>query len=243
MLRLCDRLNGLHRLCNFLVWYHVVIPLSCFIRCCIQIMFLFLRLKCWLFKMIIIVLLFVFQIEQDNIIPKQWLKDICWIQWKTMLESENSAILNSPPSTSSNAATAVSGANLQGQLVPPHSSYNLSSSSASSNSRCVSNRGPVGSFLNTSGGGSTSGPNPPSVVASVFNKYSMRCGRILDIPNNDYCWRWTGFNYGIDLLMLFSNNQLMIKRNVNTHPTTQRLNQASLNFSSLKFDFFCASKL
>ena len=71
-------------------------------------------------------------------------------------------------------------------------------------------------------GSTTKHCNAPSVAPAIFNRYSMRCGRILDIPNNDYCWRWTGFNYGVDLLMLFSNNQLMIKRNVNTHPTTQR---------------------
>ena len=40
-----------------------------------------------------------FQVEQDNIIPKQWLRDICWIQWKTMLKSENASVTGNAANT------------------------------------------------------------------------------------------------------------------------------------------------
>ena len=42
-----------------------------------------------------------------------------------------------------------------------------------------------------------------SIVDSNLNLYSniMRCGRELD-EENSFCWRWTGFNYGLGFEMI-----------------------------------------
>ena len=44
-----------------------------------------------------------------------------------------------------------------------------------------------------------------SIVDTNLNLYSniMRCGRELD-EENSFCWRWTGFNYGLG----FDNDRL-----------------------------------
>lgn len=36
-----------------------------------------------------------------------------------------------------------------------------------------------------------------------------------------YCWRWTGFSFGVDVIMTYSprTRQLLLRRNTNTHPT------------------------
>lgn len=39
---------------------------------------------------------------------------------------------------------------------------------------------------------------------------AMRCGRILE-ENKDFCWRWTGYNYGFDLIMTYSHQKHLIQ--------------------------------
>lgn len=53
---------------------------------------------------------------------------------------------------------------------------------------------------------------PVEVRDEVFLAKSLRCGRILPV-NERHVWRWTGFHYGIDLLMITDGNSLSIKRN------------------------------
>ena len=50
-----------------------------------------------------------------------------------------------------------------------------------------------------------------SIVDSNLNLYSniMRCGRELD-EENSFCWRWTGFNYGLG----FENDRLFTLGNI-----------------------------
>lgn len=53
---------------------------------------------------------------------------------------------------------------------------------------------------------------PGNVSDEVFYKTNMRCGRLL--PNNGrHVWRWTGFHFGVDLLMILDDTRLSIKRN------------------------------
>lgn len=37
---------------------------------------------------------------------------------------------------------------------------------------------------------------------------------------SQFCWRWTGFSYGIDVIMTYSprTRQLLLRRNTNTYP-------------------------
>ncbi|XP_065712887.1 germ cell-less protein-like 1 [Patagioenas fasciata] len=46
---------------------------------------------------------------------------------------------------------------------------------------------------------------------------SMRCGRKL-AKDGDYCWRWTGFNFGFDLLVTYTNRYIIFKRNTLNQP-------------------------
>lgn len=53
---------------------------------------------------------------------------------------------------------------------------------------------------------------PKDFDVETFAKKSMRCGRKLD-TDGQYCWRWTGFNYGIDILVSCLNHRILLKRN------------------------------
>ncbi|KAM4532560.1 germ cell-less protein-like 1 isoform 3-T3 [Fundulus diaphanus] len=50
-----------------------------------------------------------------------------------------------------------------------------------------------------------------------FEQNSMRCGRKLS-KDGDYCWRWTGFNFGFDLLVTYTNRFIVFKRNTLSQP-------------------------
>ncbi|ELU13473.1 hypothetical protein CAPTEDRAFT_183544 [Capitella teleta] len=53
------------------------------------------------------------------------------------------------------------------------------------------------------------------VGSAEFQKGAMRCGRVLD-KDGQYCWRWTGYNFGVDLLVSFNSRLIFFKRNTLT---------------------------
>lgn len=59
------------------------------------------------------------------------------------------------------------------------------------------------------------GPQEPN--KDEFELSSMRCGRKLT-KDGDYCWRWTGFNFGFDLLVTYTNRFIVFKRNTFSQP-------------------------
>ncbi|KAM6902113.1 germ cell-less protein-like 1 [Xenentodon cancila] len=59
------------------------------------------------------------------------------------------------------------------------------------------------------------GPQEPN--KEEFEQSSMRCGRKLN-KDGDYCWRWTGFNFGFDLLVTYTNRFIVFKRNTLSQP-------------------------
>ncbi|XP_066570290.1 germ cell-less protein-like 1 isoform X2 [Amia ocellicauda] len=58
---------------------------------------------------------------------------------------------------------------------------------------------------------------PQEANKEEFEVNSMRCGRKLP-KDGDYCWRWTGFNFGFDLLVTFTNRFIVFKRNTLSQP-------------------------
>ena len=40
--------------------------------------------------------------------------------------------------------------------------------------------------------------------SSSIDPDSLRCGRVLN-HDMDYCWRWNGYNFGLDLLITYSS--------------------------------------
>ncbi|KNC21714.1 Protein germ cell-less [Lucilia cuprina] len=57
----------------------------------------------------------------------------------------------------------------------------------------------------------TLGPKPQNLEADVFYENCMRCGRILLEPGYQK-WRWTGFNFGLDLILIADSRVLSIRR-------------------------------
>ncbi|XP_066250240.1 protein germ cell-less [Euwallacea similis] len=53
---------------------------------------------------------------------------------------------------------------------------------------------------------------PSEVSEALFLKESIRCGRVINSKDR-HVWRWTGFHFGVDLLMVTDNNTVSIKRN------------------------------
>ena len=60
----------------------------------------------------------------------------------------------------------------------------------------------------------SSSSSPPDSTLTSLIQGSMRCGRILD-RSKDFCWRWTGYNFGFDLVMQYNHKRrsLHINRN------------------------------
>ncbi|KAK7895713.1 hypothetical protein WMY93_021038 [Mugilogobius chulae] len=58
---------------------------------------------------------------------------------------------------------------------------------------------------------------PQEANKDEFELRSMRCGRKLT-KEGDYCWRWTGFNFGFDLLVTYTNRFIVFKRNTLSQP-------------------------
>uniref|UniRef100_A0A3Q3K7V2 BTB domain-containing protein n=1 Tax=Monopterus albus TaxID=43700 RepID=A0A3Q3K7V2_MONAL len=58
---------------------------------------------------------------------------------------------------------------------------------------------------------------PQETDKEEFELSSMRCGRKLN-KDGDYCWRWTGFNFGFDLLVTYTNRFIVFKRNTLSQP-------------------------
>ncbi|KAJ8924933.1 hypothetical protein NQ315_001096 [Exocentrus adspersus] len=53
---------------------------------------------------------------------------------------------------------------------------------------------------------------PSNVSDELFLADSLRCGRVLTARGR-HVWRWTGFHFGMDLLMIIDGSTLSIKRN------------------------------
>ncbi|XP_044761977.1 protein germ cell-less-like [Coccinella septempunctata] len=53
---------------------------------------------------------------------------------------------------------------------------------------------------------------PSSMEHQFFLHNSLRCGRVLKVKER-HVWRWTGFHFGMDLIMFTDGITLSIKRN------------------------------
>ncbi|XP_054036865.1 germ cell-less protein-like 1 isoform X4 [Rissa tridactyla] len=58
---------------------------------------------------------------------------------------------------------------------------------------------------------------PQEINKEELEASTMRCGRKL-AKDGDYCWRWTGFNFGFDLLVTYTNRYIIFKRNTLNQP-------------------------
>ncbi|XP_066935119.1 germ cell-less protein-like 1 [Clytia hemisphaerica] len=86
---------------------------------------------------------------------------------------------------------------------------------------------------------SGSDQGPSEVDEDDFHKYSFRCGRMLEADNR-YCWRWTGFSYGIDMILTYNNRTrtLCAKRNTFSQPCNFAICLQSQRQVAMKFKAF-----
>ncbi|XP_065906929.1 germ cell-less protein-like 1 [Dysidea avara] len=79
---------------------------------------------------------------------------------------------------------------------------------------------------------------PAALSPAQFDALSLRCGRVLtDV--SDYCWRWTGYSYGIDILVNYTHgyNQsstMSVKRNTRSQPCISSVSFQPVRLTMLK---------
>lgn len=56
---------------------------------------------------------------------------------------------------------------------------------------------------------------PVECDEKIFYQTCLRCGRVLD-DDGYQKWRWTGFNFGVDLVLVSDTRTLSIKRHHRT---------------------------
>ncbi|NXD31191.1 GMCL1 protein, partial [Spelaeornis formosus] len=86
---------------------------------------------------------------------------------------------------------------------------------------------------------------PQEINKEELEGNSMRCGRKL-AKDGDYCWRWTGFNFGLDLLVTYTNRYIIFKRNTLNQPCSGAVSlqpRRSIAFRLRLASFDCSGKM
>ncbi|XP_064603119.1 germ cell-less protein-like 1 [Liolophura sinensis] len=60
--------------------------------------------------------------------------------------------------------------------------------------------------------GHDTGPTEEMVSETAFRELCVRCGRVLE-KEGQFFWRWTGYNFGLDLILSYSHGVIGMKRN------------------------------
>ena len=70
-------------------------------------------------------------------------------------------------------------------------------------------------------------PSPQNVPADVFERECARCGRTLD-SREQHVWRWSGFNYDVDIIMIFNGRDIRIKRTTSTLHSARQIKRTMM---------------
>ncbi|CAN8019936.1 hypothetical protein HPB47_006585 [Ixodes persulcatus] len=62
---------------------------------------------------------------------------------------------------------------------------------------------------------------PKSINEEEFNRCCLRCGRILN-TDAQHIWRWTGYNFGVDLIVTYQGRSIKFRRNDRSEPDVLR---------------------
>ncbi|RLV83447.1 hypothetical protein DV515_00016463 [Chloebia gouldiae] len=82
---------------------------------------------------------------------------------------------------------------------------------------------------------------PPPCVPSVSPLCPLCVPSVLQ-----YCWRWTGFNFGLDLLVTYTNRYIIFKRNTLNQPCSGSVSlqpRRSIAFRLRLASFDCSGKM
>lgn len=84
---------------------------------------------------------------------------------------------------------------------------------------------------------------PVDIPKQIFEKCACRCGRILE-KNSRYCWRWTGFSCGIDIIVTYDNRtrSLSVKRNTYSQPCNSAICMQSQRAVAMRFKLFTTNE-
>ncbi|XP_075551289.1 germ cell-less isoform X1 [Dermacentor variabilis] len=66
---------------------------------------------------------------------------------------------------------------------------------------------------------------PKNIAEEEFDKCCLRCGRIL-MTDVQHIWRWTGYNFGVDLIVTYQTRTIKFRRNDRSEPEVLRSNVA-----------------
>ncbi|XP_046457414.1 protein germ cell-less-like [Daphnia pulex] len=69
---------------------------------------------------------------------------------------------------------------------------------------------------------------PRQLNEAEFDQHSLRCGRVL-CANGQQMWRWTGFHFGLDLVLTYEHSCLKLRRNHRTENEKTLSHQARRN--------------
>ena len=58
---------------------------------------------------------------------------------------------------------------------------------------------------------------PRDINETELEEYSMRCGKRI-VRDGKYSWKWSGYNFGVHLNVIFTNHYIIFKRNVFSRP-------------------------
>ncbi|XP_003900658.2 germ cell-less protein-like 2 [Papio anubis] len=86
---------------------------------------------------------------------------------------------------------------------------------------------------------------PQEIDKEELEGNSMRCGRKL-AKDGEYCWCWTGFTFGFDLLVTYTNRCVIFKRNTLNQPCSRSVSlqpQRSIAFRLRLASFDSSGKL
>ncbi|XP_077505568.1 germ cell-less isoform X3 [Amblyomma americanum] len=62
---------------------------------------------------------------------------------------------------------------------------------------------------------------PKNLAEEEFNKRCLRCGRVL-ATDAQHIWRWTGYNFGVDLIVTYHGRTIKFRRNDRSEPDVLR---------------------
>uniref|UniRef100_A0A0P6FPD4 Germ cell-less protein 1 n=1 Tax=Daphnia magna TaxID=35525 RepID=A0A0P6FPD4_9CRUS len=74
---------------------------------------------------------------------------------------------------------------------------------------------------------------PRNLTEVEFNQHSLRCGRVLGASRHQM-WRWTGFHFGLDLVLTYERGSLKLRRN---HRTENEMALSQQTRRNLMFRF------
>ncbi|XP_019489910.1 PREDICTED: putative germ cell-less protein-like 1-like [Hipposideros armiger] len=70
---------------------------------------------------------------------------------------------------------------------------------------------------------------PQVINETELEEYSMRCGRKI-AKNGEYCWKWSGYNFGFPLHVIFTSHYIIFKQSTYNYSCDSSQSQRNIAF-------------